>query len=153
MKLAIIFFIYTLLIMSCHSETNRPIDKDLLTEKEVMEFIRSYDRSWALRDTTLMKELIDDEYVYFSSDGHTRRRADIIGWFNPDDKYKVDTAFRTEIAVMKLNANTAIVSTRWIGSGSFGTEKFDDDQRCGLVIQKLDGKLTLVSEHCVQIVR
>ncbi len=153
MKLAIICVVCILLITSCKSDTTRPIDKDLLTEKEVMDFIGSYDKSWASRDTLLMKELMDDEYVYFSSNGHTRNRTDIIGWFDPADKYKVDTAFRMEIAIIRLKGNTAIVSSRWIGNGIFGTEKFDDDQRCGLVIQKLDGKLRLVSEHCVQIVR
>lgn len=153
MKFVLIGFFCSLLVISCKMETKRPIEKDIIIEKDVMDFINTYDRSWAQRDTSLMKELMDDEYVYFTSTGQTQRRADIMGWFDPADKYKADTVSRMEITIFKLKGNTAIVSTRWIGSGTFGTEKFDDDQRCGLVIQKLDGKMRLLSEHCVQIIR
>ena len=146
--IAVIF----LLMASCQSETTRPIDKDLLTEGEVLDFITRYDKTWDNRDTITMKEMMDDRYVYFTSTGNTTDRAAIINWFTPADKYKVDTAIRREIRVVHLKGSTAIVSSRWTGSGSFGDEKFSDDQRCGLVIQKLDGNLRIIEEHCTQIV-
>ena len=140
-------------IFGCGPDSRQPVDKDQLSEKEVLDFISEYDKSWQSRDTTRMKELMDEKYVYFSSTGNIRDRSAIISWFTPADKYKVDSARRSEILVVQIKGNTAIISTRWIGSGTFGEEKFDDDQRCGLVLQKEDGKMKLLSEHCTQIVK
>ena len=95
---------------------------------------------------------MDENYIYFTSTGSTIGRTDILSWFNPVDKYQVEKAERTEISI-QINGNTAIVSSRWIGNGSFGEEKFNDDQRCGLVIQKANGRLVLVAEHCTQITK
>ena len=149
MRFIILSAAVTILFLSCNTSQK---DKDdvPLTEVEVKDFIRQYDAMWASRDTGLMKQAMDDQYIYFTSTGSTIGRADIISWFIPADKYKVEKAERSEISV-QLNGNTAIVSSRWIGNGSFGNEKFNDDQRCGLVIQKSDGKLKLVTEHCTQI--
>ena len=137
----------------CNAEHKRPVEKDLLTEDEIKDFITGYDKTWERRDTARMKEIMDEKYIYFSSTGSTTDRSAIISWFTPVDKYKVDTAIRAEIVVVQIKGNTAIVSSRWIGSGTFDKEKFKDDQRCGLVIQKQDGKLKLIAEHCTQIAR
>lgn len=141
------------MLTGCQTESKRPIDKDLLTEAEVIDFITKYDQAWSARDTTQMKEMMDSSYIYFTSTGKTTDRTAIIGWFTPADKYKVDTAVRSEVRVVQIKSNTAIVSSRWVGNGTFGDEKFDDDQRCGFVIRKEDGQLKLLSEHCTQIVK
>jgi ketosteroid isomerase-like protein len=139
------------IMVSCNDKkTPQPAASAPLTETEVKAFIEAYDKAWHDRDTMKMKEMMDEKYIYFTSNGLTRTRGNILGWFNPADKYKMDTAYRNEIAIT-LNGDVAIVSTHWVGNGTFGTEKFDDDQRCGLVIQKVNDKLKLVSEHCVQI--
>jgi len=153
MKLFVAIMSFVVLFMACRNSRQSPAGKDALTETEVLDFINHYDQSWGARDTSRMKELMDDHYIYFTSTGKTSNRKAIIGWFTPADKYKVDTAVRSEITVMRLKDNTAIVSSRWTGSGTFGEEKFNDDQRCGLVIQKTGGKLKLISEHCTQIVK
>jgi ketosteroid isomerase-like protein len=145
-----LLLVVALVVFSCQSSKPKPIDAAMLTEAEVKDFITAYDKAWERRDTVAMKEIMDDKYIYFSSTGNTTRRDNIISWFTPADKYKMDTAYRNEISVI-LNGNTAIVNTHWVGNGTFGEEKFDDDQRCGLVVQKLNGKLKIISEHCVQI--
>ena len=130
---------------------NNMANSDTLTEKEVTDFIQHYDGLWAKRDTTGMKEAMAENYIYFSSTGNTTTRARILSWFAPADKYKVDTAKRSEVSIT-INGNIAVVSSRWVGSGSFDGERFSDDQRCSLIIQKENGKLKLISEHCTQIV-
>jgi hypothetical protein len=118
---------------------------------EVADFISHYDDLWSRRDTTGMKEAMAENYIYFTSVGSTTDRNKIISWFTPADKYKVDSAMRSEISVT-INGNTAVVSSRWVGSGSFDGERFRDDQRCSLTILKEKGRLKLISEHCTQIV-
>jgi hypothetical protein len=145
-------FWLALLMISCNDNDGVSGKSGPLTEAEVKDFITAYDKAWSERDTTSMKEMMDEKYTYFSSGGATRTRKNIIDWFTPADKYKVESALRNEIAVT-INQNVAIVSSHWVGNGSFGTETFNDDQRCGLVIQKIDGRLKLVAEHCVQITK
>ena len=83
--------------------------------------MNDYDNLWAKRDTAALKEAMADSYIYFTSVGSTTDRKEILGWFVPADKYKVDTAIRSEIGIT-IHGNTAIVSSRWIGSGSFDGE-------------------------------
>src|SRR5688572_18975982 len=123
-------YLLLLVFISCNGNKTKPVEAMSLTETEVREFITAYDKAWEGRDTTAMREMMHDSYIYFSSTGNTTDREKIIGWFTPADKYKMDTAYRNEISVI-LNGNTAIVNTHWVGSGTFGEEKFDDDQRCG----------------------
>lgn len=135
---------------ACNTHSIKPIESALITETEARDFIAAYDKAWDKRDTTTMKQIMGEKYIYFTSTGSIVGLHDIIGWFTPADKYKVDTAKRSEIRVI-LNGNTAIVESRWAGSGTFGTEKFNDDQRCGLVLQKIKGKVSIIAEHCTQI--
>lgn len=135
----------------CKERSEKPALETALTEKEVRDFITDYDNMWAKRDTTALKEAMAVNYIYFTSVGSTTDRKKILGWFVPADKYKVDTAMRSEIDVT-IHGHTAIVSSRWIGSGSFDGEKFSDDQRCSLTIQKKNGEIKVISEHCTQIV-
>ena len=151
MKKRIVLFVIGSIIFGCNDKTAQSANEEALTEKEVRDFINEYDNMWAKRDTTAMKESMSENYIYFTSIGNTSNRERIISWFTPVDKYKVDTAVRSEINVT-IHGNTAIVSTRWIGSGTFDGERFRDDQRCSLTIQKKAGKLKLISEHCTQIV-
>lgn len=149
MKLSL-FIITSIAFIAC-KPTKKPIEAALLTEDEVRQFVTAYDSAWSSRDTTSMKEIMSEKYIYFSSTGSTIGRNRIISWFNPADKYKVDTAIRSEINVT-IDGNTAIVGSRWVGSGTFDKQPFRDNQRCGLVLQKLNGRIKLISEHCVQIV-
>lgn len=151
MRKHILLLIVTVSIVACGDHENEKTNEDKINEKEVTDFIKHYDELWAKRDTTGMKKAMAENYIYFTSTGNTTTRDRIISWFAPADKYKADTAIRSEISVT-INENTAIVSSRWVGSGSFDGEKFRDDQRCSLTIQKANGELKLISEHCTQIV-
>lgn len=150
MRNIILIAFIILVAASCNEQQKETKNPEALSEKEVKEFIISYDDMWARRDTSLMKGAMSDNYIYFSSTGRTIDRKSIMDWFNPADKYKVDSVARNEINIT-IEGNTAIVSSRWVGQGSFGGEKFDDDQRCGLVIRKQNRKLKILSEHCTQI--
>lgn len=150
MRFIVLLAAISFFFVSCGTNQEEGKSADPLTEVEVKDFIMEYDQMWASRDTGLMKQAMDDHYIYFTSTGATRGRSDIISWFAPADKYKVEKAERSEISI-QLKGNTGIVSSRWLGNGSFGSEKFNDDQRCSLIIQKTDGKLKLLAEHCTQI--
>ncbi len=121
-----------------------------LTEAEVRDFVRSYDEMWARRDTNSMKKAMAEDYIYFSSTGSTIDRTRILSWFTPAFNLKMDTAVRDQVKIV-LNGNTAVVSTHWVGNGTINGEKFADDQRCSIIIQKINGELKVITEHCTQI--
>jgi ketosteroid isomerase-like protein len=150
MKEFFLLAVIAVLCLGCNDRSVQHAEENAVTEKEIRDFVNDYDRMWAKRDTTAMKEAMAENYIYFTSVGTTSTRDRIISWFTPADKYKVDTAIRSEINVV-IHGNNAVVSSRWIGSGSFDGERFRDDQRCGFVIKKENGKLSIISEHCVQI--
>ena len=150
MRLVILSIVISIFFVSCGTAHKKDEKDASLTEAEIKNFVRKYDDMWGKRDTGMMKLAMDDRYIYFTSTGSVRNRNDILSWFTPSDKYKVEKAERSEISI-QLRGNTAIVSSRWVGTGSFGNEKFNDDQRCGLVIQKINGELKLLAEHCTQI--
>lgn len=151
MRIIKLTFFLSFILVCCNSQENENKPEQGITESEVRDFIRNYDEIWDRRDTVAMKQSMADSYIYFTSNGNTSDRARLMGWFNPADKYKVDTATRSEISIY-ITGNTAIASTRWIGNGSFAGERFNDDQRCSMVIQKLNGEVKLLCEHCTQIV-
>lgn len=151
MKIIVVSIAASMLLVCCKPEQEKQDSGNKpLTEMEVRNFINQYDGMWSTRDTASMKKAMADNYIYFTSTGSTMYRGRIISWFSPADKYKIDTATRSEISI-HLNGNTAIVSSRWKGSGTFAGERFRDDQRCSLVIQRVKGELKILSEHCTQI--
>ena len=151
MKKYILLFVAGSLLIACNDKKEASKSEEKISEQEVTAFIKHYDDLWTTRDTTGMRKAVAENYVYFSSTGNTATREQLISWFNPADRYKVDTSIRSEIHVT-INGNVATVSSRWVGAGSFEGERFRDNQRCSLTIQKINGELKLISEHCTQIV-
>jgi ketosteroid isomerase-like protein len=152
MRISVKFLLVLCLLAGCKNNEMKPVEANLVSTTEVRDFITAYDKAWTGRDTIALKNLMDEGYVYFSSTGGMLTRTNIIGWFNPADKYKVDSAVRSEINI-RQNGNSAIVDSRWIGGGTFDGTPFADDQRCGLVLLKINGVLRIISEHCVQIAK
>lgn len=120
-----------------------------LTETEVIEAIQTYDRAWSRRDSTAVAKLLDASYVYFSSVGDVRGRGYILGDLLGNPTYQLISE-RSELQV-QLHGNTAVVGSRWRGSGTYEGEPVQDDQRCSLVLTRRGEALRIVSEHCTQI--
>ena len=119
--------------------------------ESVIQALTEYDRAWNSKDNTTVSRMLAKDYVYFSSTGgHTDRDATLKFLASPD--YKLTYVNRSEIKVLSQRDRVAIVSSRWVGRGTYGKEEIDDDQRCGLVFVKEAGRWKLLSEHCVQIV-
>ena len=145
LKTLLIFFSFIFLI-GC---AGREKSTDALTEKEVRDFITAYDHAWNSKDTVTIKEMMNDQYIYFSSKGDISRKASSLE-FLKDSAYVIHSATRPEIEII-IESNVATVNSHWIGDLSWKGESIHDNQRCGLTITKVDGAITLIAEHCVQI--
>ena len=145
-KLTIYLFLLSL-NTSCKHKESPPAP---LTKEEVLAFIQLYDNAWNIKNNKAVDSLYGRNYQYFTSMGGVSSRARNLEILIAD-YYQLNSAKRSEIEI-SIEDNTAIVSSRWQGTGVWRGELFDDNQRCGLVIQKQGKELKLISEHCVDIV-
>lgn len=112
--------------------------------------IARYDAAWSARDEAGLQQLIAPNFIYFTSRGGEWSRD---RWFafmlSPD--YRLEAARRHEIAVTRSGDDVAVASTRWTGHGAWQGRPFEDDQRCSVVLARLDQTWKVISEHCTQI--
>ena len=135
-------FIFPLALERSHGQGAKQTVQRVLTE---------YDRAWNSKDAAAVSRILARDYVYFSSTGGlTTRKATLEFLASPD--YKLTFVRRTEIEVLSQRGGVAVLSSRWIGRGTFGKEEINDDQRCGLVFVQEARRWKLLSEHCAQIV-
>jgi hypothetical protein len=117
--------------------------------REVEAFVARYDSAWNRRDTSAVSRLLAPRYQYFTSRGGVSSRAETLAMLSAPD-YRLEHAKRSEIAV-SLSGPVAVVSSRWVGRGTYRGQPFNDDQRCGQTWLLTDDVWQLLSEHCVQI--
>jgi hypothetical protein len=115
--------------------------------------VAQYDSAWNRRDTSAVARLLAPEYRYFTSRGAVSSRAETLAMLSAPD-YRLEHASRSEIGVsytQERDLAVAVVSSRWVGRGTYRGHAFKDDQRCGQTWLATYRSWLLVSEHCVQI--
>jgi ketosteroid isomerase-like protein len=120
-------------------------------DRQIKDLVQRYDSAWLKKDVAAVQRILAPEYVYFSSEGKVNDRKSTFQ-FLQKDSYKLDRSERSEIEIHRTGA-TAVVSSRWIGTGSYEGKPINDNQRCGIVLSEVKGKWLIVSEHCTQIAR
>lgn len=121
-----------------------------IQKQEVTSLIQSYDEAWSKKDTATVASLMAEEYTYFSSRGGTRSRQWMLHQLLGNPDYQIEIVDRSEITIT-LYPYTAIVGSRWKGTGSYKGEPVRDDQRCSQVVIKRYNRLFIASEHCTNI--
>ena len=144
-----VFFLLSGLGSCKNNKQSSEISTGNLTQEEVLGFLNTYDHAWNTKKVKTVDSLYASQYKYFTSVGGVSSRARNLEILMAD-YYKLIGASRTEVQI-SIEGNTAIVSSRWQGNGIWKGESFNDNQRCGLVIQKQASQLKLLSEHCVDI--
>jgi hypothetical protein len=120
-----------------------------ITEQEVMNAIKKFDYGWEHKDLKTVDSVLSPAYVYFTQSGGTFSRDSVVATAG-ENTYTLQNMSRTEF-VVTLYGNTAVVSTRWKGRGTYRGTPFDEDQRCSVVLVKKDNKVEILSEHCTPV--
>ena len=115
----------------------------------VLRAVAGYDAAWAAKDTAAVGQWLAPAYRYFTSTGGVWSRAEVLALLAAPD-YRLERVERSALEA-QLSGTTAVVSSRWQGSGTYPGGRFDDDQRCSLVLVKHGTGWWLVAEHCTQI--
>jgi len=119
-------------------------------DREVVGVLARYDTAWNKKDSATVGNILAPGYIYFSSTGGITTRERTLEFLS-SPRYVLTSAERSEVKTYRTG-NTVIVSSRWVGKGTYDKEVIDDDQRCGLVFTKIGKQWKLISEHCARIV-
>ena len=144
MKLLLGIFLLTAVVLGSCEMRQAP-----LTTEEVIAVIKRFDEAWRTKNLQGVDSVLSPAYIYFTQSGGTFSRANLVETAGSQD-YTLEKMGRYEYHV-KLFENTAVVSTRWQGKGSYKGTPFNEDQRCSITIIKHDGKVEILSEHCTPI--
>jgi hypothetical protein len=138
-----LFFVLLITLQSCN-----PVQQPL-TEDEVTNVINKFDDGWRNKNLKAVDSVLAPGYTYFTQSGGIFSRDSVVATAG-QSTYILHDMSRSEF-VVDLEDNTAIVSTRWKGKGSYRGTPFDEDQRCSIVVIKKDNKIEILSEHCTPI--
>ena len=144
-----LLFALTFAIVFCFGTNVSAQNSDKQIEN-VLQTLKKYDEAWNKKDAKAVGEILDAQYVYFSSTGGLSARQESLN-FLVSPKYVLTFVERSEIKTFR-SGETVLVSSRWKGKGTYEAGEINDDQRCGQVFVKSGKNWKLFSEHCVQIV-
>lgn len=123
--------------------------QSFLTEQEVIDVIKKFDDGWRNKNLTVVDSVLSPKYIYFTQSGGLFIRDSVVQTAG-SPSYALEFMTRTGFDV-ELSENTAVVSTRWRGKGTYKGIPFDEDQRCSITVVKSNGKIQIFSEHCTPI--
>jgi hypothetical protein len=135
---------------ACSCRSPRLPDDARHSVEDVLAAVRAYDVASEQKDGTAIRRMLAEEYRYFNSRGVVRSRAWILAFHVSPERVLVSSV-RDELDVA-LHDHTAVVGSRWRGSGTYEGEPYDDDQRCTLTWAFGDGVWRLLAEQCTNIV-
>lgn len=115
----------------------------------VLRAVAAFDAACAAKDTMAAGRWLTPTYRYFTSTGGVWSRTQLLELLAAP-AYRVERAQRSELEP-RIMGTTAVVSSRWQGQGTYPGGRFDDDQRCSLVLVKVGVAWRLAAEHCTQI--
>lgn len=124
--------------------------KDEGKNDDVLRALKSYDEAWNKKDSAAVDQILAADYIYFTSNGGTTSRQRTLDFLRSPN-YILTFVERSEINAYRTG-DTAVVSSRWKGRGTYDKEQINDDQRCSLVFSKVKRDWKLTAEHCTQIV-
>ena len=120
-----------------------------ITKEEVIAAIKKFDNGWEHKNLHAVDSVLSPSYIYFTQSGGTFSRDSVVATAG-ENSYLLHDMSRSEFDIT-LDGNTAIVSTRWKGKGTYRGTPFDEDQRCSIVLIKKNNKVEILSEHCTPI--
>lgn len=123
--------------------------QETITEPEVISTIKKFDAGWEKKDMGAVDSVLGPSYIYFTQSGNTFTRDSVVATAG-QSTYTLSSMDRSEMEVT-ITGNTAIVSTRWKGVGTYRSVPFNEDQRCSIVLIKENGRVQILSEHCTPI--
>jgi hypothetical protein len=138
-----------IVLLLCILTTLASCNEQAITKEEAIEVIKKFDNGWEHKNFKTVDSVLSPAYIYFTQSGGTFSRDSVVATAG-ESAYSLRDMSRSEF-VVTLYDNTAIVSTRWKGKGTYRSVPFNEDQRCSIVLIKKNDKVEILSEHCTPI--
>lgn len=88
--------------------------------------------AWRTKDASFLERVMATDYVYVAPNGVVMDRSAILA-IARDSSYGITEGAHTEVEVVSLGPDAAIVRHHWRGNGMFRGQKFVDDHRCVMI--------------------
>ncbi len=107
--------------------------------------------AWRTKDAGAIERMIAPEYVYVAPNGAVLNRDTILGIIR-DPSYRIASGTHTEVSVVHLGTEAALVLHHWRGQDTFAGRVFVDDHQCVMVWCRSDGRWRVRYEQASPIV-
>ena len=95
--------------------------------------------AWRRKDAGAVERMMAADYVYVAPNGAVMDREAILGIIK-DPSYGITTGAHTEVAVVHLGPDVALVRHHWKGEGTLRGRVFVDDQQCVMLWFRSEGR-------------
>jgi hypothetical protein len=116
---------------------------------ELEQTSQVWTKAWLDHDAATVDRLMAPGYVYVTPTGQVLDRTTILGVVKSPE-YRA-TGSRSEISVMRLASDTAVLVSRWQGRVSFQGRLLEEDHRCTSVFVRDDHGWRVAVEHASAI--
>jgi hypothetical protein len=120
-----------------------------VTKPGLEQTSQAWTRAWLEQDAATVDRLMAPGYVYVTPTGQVLDRATILGVVKSPE-YRASGS-RTEVSVMRLASDAAVVVSRWQGRVSYQGRQFEEDHRCTSVFVHDDHGWRVAVEHASAI--
>jgi ketosteroid isomerase-like protein len=136
------------LVLGQTSPASRKQPERGLTEalvREILEVKRQYDAAQLANDGAWFERMLADDYVFIGADGVVSSKADFVRDMRSRDLIWKSVAVK-DVRV-RIYGNTAVVTGRFFGEGTYKGSPLDERQRYTSVWIKRNGRWRGISEH------
>ena len=108
--------------------------------------------AWRTKDASAVERMMAADYVYVAPNGAVLDREVILGIIK-DPSYGITSGEHTEVAVVHLGSDAAIVRHHWRGQGTLRGQVFVDDQQCVMIWFRSEGRWRVHYEQASAVAR
>ena len=95
--------------------------------------------AWRRKDASAVERMMAADYVYVAPNGAVMDREAILGIIK-DPSYGIESGGHTEVVVVPLGPDVALVRHHWRGQGTLRGHTFVDDQQCVMIWFRSEGR-------------
>lgn len=130
----------------CLYSTAAHAQERLTDEHDVLALIGAYDRAWQARDSAAVDGWLAPGFIYVGSQQNVRDRPQILA-FLARPSYTIATA-RREVMEVHFTGETAVATSRWIGTGNLNGRPHHQEEFCTLTVAHIGDRWVVAAEHC-----
>ena len=108
--------------------------------------------AWRRKDAGAVERMMGADYVYVAPNGAVMDRETILGIIK-DPSYGITSGTHTEVSVVHLGSDVALVRHHWRGEGTLRGQVFVDDQRCVMIWHRSDHRWRVHYEQASPVAR